>query len=146
MKSRTRYQIHWLFYAALAAAFWGLNYVLEEKLLETFSVLQMLFFSSSFITVLMGGYCYFFGLLPGRNFLRTVHKRWLVIMMVSHVAAIYLILLSIQMAAAHQAAIVEISYPLFTVLFTWLLFKVKIHWSFFVGGGLILGGSYIIIL
>lgn len=145
MKSRTRHQIHWLFYAAMAAVFWGLNYVVEEKLLQTFSVIQMLFFSSFFITVLMASYCWYFKLLPGTKLLAAANKKWLLLMVTSHVAAIYLILLSIQMAEAHQAAIVEITYPLFTVLFSWVLFRVRIHWSFFVGGGLILAGSYLII-
>ena len=141
-----RREIPWLVFAGLAAMLWGLNYVVEEKLLQTFSVMEMLFFSSLFMTLFIGGYCLYFRCMPTFGLIRNTSTFWLLLMLVSHVAAIYLILLSIQMAASHQAAIVEITYPLFTVLFSWLFFKVRIHLSFFVGGGLILAGSGVILL
>mgnify|MGYP005854565787 CR=1 FL=1 len=143
--STTPQRSFWLLFAAMAAVLWGLNYVMEQKLLQTFTVMEMLFFSSFFMTLLVGGTCVYLKCLPTPAVLKNTSRLWLVLMLVSHVGAIYLILLSIKLAASHQAAIVEITYPLFTVLFGWLFFRVRIHWSFFVGGGLILAGSWLII-
>jgi drug/metabolite transporter (DMT)-like permease len=52
----------------------------------------------------------------------------------------FLIFMSIKASNATIAAILELSYPLFTILFTWLLFRIN-----YISPGVIIGSIFIII-
>jgi drug/metabolite transporter (DMT)-like permease len=60
-------------------------------------------------------------------------------------AAWMITVFTIKNISADYTAIAEISYPLFTVLFGYLLFSRKIDWSMAAGAALIITGSFILI-
>jgi drug/metabolite transporter (DMT)-like permease len=116
----------WLIYAICAAVLWGLNYSLSEKILhndispQTLLALQMS----------IGGIAYLlisYATSLKKDVLLILSSRYLLILLVAElVAAIianYFISMSIKAKDATLAGLVEQSYPIFTVIFTWLLFK-----------------------
>jgi drug/metabolite transporter (DMT)-like permease len=116
----------WLIYAICAAILWGLNYSLSEKILhsdispQTLLALQMC----------IGGMAYLlisYATSLKNDVILIMSSRYLLVLLVAElVAAIvanYFISLSIKAKDATLAGLVEQSYPIFTVIFTWLIFK-----------------------
>lgn len=114
----------WFIFAITAAVFWGINYSLAEKIGERISLISLLAMEMALGTILVGIYAYFTTLKTDLNALwadPTLMKLTVVeitIVMLANVA----IVLSIQSKNATTAGLIELSYPLFTMLFTWLLF------------------------
>lgn len=136
----------WIFLSLGASVLWGLTYVLDQRVLQTLTAVQLLMMSSLFAFVFLGAYSFFSGDLGSlkTNLLKT-DWRWLLAVFVISNCAGLLIMSSIKASNASLAAIIEISYPLFTVLFGYLLIKnYHLHWSFAVGAVFILTGSFII--
>lgn len=52
---------------------------------------------------------------------------------------------AIKNVSANYAAIAEISYPLFTALFGYLIFSRRLSWTMAVGAGLIFAGVFLIV-
>ena len=118
--------VPWFLYAIAAAILWGLNYALTEKLMKTFStaiVLLSAALGGLVMAILMG--------LSGGGFRRDLELLqaggrevwWLVASVVVYVVANLCILASVRGSNATIAAVVETTYPLFTVVFAWLLFR-----------------------
>ena len=130
----------WLFYAIVAAMLWGLNYSLNERVFEkevspaTLLVFQAM--AGMLIAGLVGGRS-----IPGD--LRAVATDratlgFAVAALFSYGLGNLMISLSIQAKNATVAGLVELSYPIFTVLFSYLLFK-KWHLSpMGMGGGVLI--------
>ncbi|MGV3739835.1 MAG: DMT family transporter [Gammaproteobacteria bacterium] len=114
----------WFIYAITAAIFWGINYSLAEKIGERISLISLLAMEMALGTILVGIYAYFTTLKTDLTALWTdpaLMKLTVIeitIVMLANVA----IVLSIQSKNATTAGLIELSYPLFTMLFTWLLF------------------------
>lgn len=139
----------WLLYAIGASMLWGLNYSLNERVFQdrihptTLLVFQGL--ATSGVALAMG----LFRLVPD---LRTVAQDrstlYLVVgALVTNGVGNLLISLSIQAKNATLAGLVELSYPIFTVLFTYLLFR-QLHLTpmIMAGGALILVGIVLVTL
>lgn len=137
---------YWLLLALGAAMLWGIAYTLDERVMEHMAVTQFMFLSGVFCTVLLGGWLLATGQmasLPQRVMDTPPLILWssLSITLTASVA----ILASIKLANASIAALLEISYPIFTILFAWLIFgKVQVNLPVICGGGLILAGSFIV--
>ncbi len=114
----------WFIYAIVAAVLWGIHYTLAEKIGERISLISVLAMEMILGGILIGLYAYF-------TTLKTdVVTLWInppimrltlieiVVVMLANVA----IVLSIQSKNATTAGLIELSYPLFTILFTWVLF------------------------
>lgn len=139
-------QMSWVALSVTAAALWGLNYVLEQRAMASLSPQQLLLMIASFSVVALTCYCAYSGELTSIPAKAREIPFWALggVMIIS-LAANFSILKSIQLANASLAAIIEISYPFFTVLFAWLLLgQNNLSWSFALGGGLIMLGTYIV--
>lgn len=114
----------WFIYAITAAVFWGINYSLAEKIGERISLISLLAMEMALGAILVGIYAYFTSLKTDLTALWTDPTLMkltvieIIIVMLANVA----IVLSIQSKNATTAGLIELSYPLFTMLFTWLLF------------------------
>jgi len=140
----------WLIIAAAAAVVWGLNYSLDEKIFELqVSPATLLAFQAWLGAFLFTILSYF---TTGKTDLAILSSNrtalWLTIASVIAVTTgIYLIAASIQAKNATLASLVEQTYPLFTVLFTYLLFHVHhLTRNVIIGGVMILIGAVIIAL
>lgn len=134
----------WFVYACSAAVLWGLSYTVSEQLMKKLSIPTVL------LTAAMGNLI--FALAAGlilKKFpkdwetLKTGDGvTWLMLGSVAvYVAANIFILLATKSKNATMAAMVEITYPLFTALFAWLLFKeVQVNTGTAFGAALILSG------
>jgi|688.fasta_scaffold987326_1 drug/metabolite transporter (DMT)-like permease len=140
-------KLMWLQYALLASILWGLNYTLNAKLLQFISPLSLM-------AVQMGlGSILFFSM---SNFAKINHEikillnhKQLILIILSTVLIMMLanfcIYKSISSKNAVLAAIIETCYPMFTLLFSWLIYRenfFNLHTIF--GGLFILIGIVII--
>jgi drug/metabolite transporter (DMT)-like permease len=117
----------WLLYALGAALIWGINYAVSGRLLERGMSPQTLFFVDLvFGTLALGAMITFSG-----RWSATISELqnarpdfvWLVIAVAAAAAAGLLIFMSIEAKNATVASLIEVTYPLFTALFAWALFR-----------------------
>lgn len=139
----------WFVFASATAVFWGLGYALCEKVLHSdVSIsfyLSCIYLLSAPVFVLM---TYSNGSFrPSLEAL--ADQKTLLIMLGSIVTFIFgnlFIMQAIHLKNATYANLIEIAYPLFTVLFTYLIFRTAhLDWSVVLGGLLIISGSMLII-
>lgn len=140
----------WAAYALLAAVFWGLAYTLAGRLVIGGLSTPFILSSYGVITVT----CYVVTMLKSGTLkagMETVAGNWLlglyiVIIALSMVAGQFLIYQAINLKDAPHAVILEITYPVFTFILTWLLFRdVELSWSIIIGGLLIFAGASLIL-
>jgi drug/metabolite transporter (DMT)-like permease len=137
----------WLVCALLAAVLWGLNYTLTEKILRYIAPTTLLAFE-----MLIGAICfliisYFTNLKQDVTTLmsQSAILKITILEIIVVILANFLIVYSIHAKNATVAGIIEIIYPLFTILFTWLIFQEShLNIPVLLGGGLILLGVFII--
>ena len=134
----------WIVYALLAALFWGMSYTYSEQVLKKISVPSLLLFeaSANVIMALCIG-------LAGKTFVtdwQTIKQGQLdakvfFICLIVYAIANLFIMMSIQAKNATMAGLIEISYPIFTAFFAWLIFKeTQFNAGTIFGGLLILSG------
>lgn len=116
----------WIVYALCAAVFWGLSYTYSEQVLRKISVSSLL---------LMDGLACLTMALTAGLITKSVGRDWdiikkgelpasvLVTSIVVYSIATLFIIMSIKAKNATMAGLIEISYPIFTALFAWLIFK-----------------------
>ncbi len=137
----------WLIYAILAAVTWGLSYTLDERVFRHISPLTLLACSMLIGGLIFSIMAYFFQLKSDMAILAQDKKLWGLILaaIAAANAGTLFIALSIQAKNATLAAIVELSYPLFTILFAWLIFKENyLNIKVAIGGILMLLGAALI--
>ena len=133
----------WALYAIIASILWGIDYALTEKALQNiqFSMLLSIELFFGFLTMLgiaifSGSYkTDLTGLFSSNKTLLLV-----VVIVVAFNIANMFIVLSIGDKNATLSGLIEISYPLFIALFSWLFFREN-NLSF----GTILGGTFVLI-
>lgn len=117
----------WLIYAISASVVWGLDYALGEKIFRSkIAPTTLLFFQLLFGIIA-------FLIIGIRNsqlkqdvsilMANTQTLGWVLVALLTFNAGNLLIFLSIQSKNATIAGLIELSYPIFTVLFSWLLFN-----------------------
>ena len=137
----------WTLTAFGAAALWGLNYLAMERVLKTLRTSQVILLTYG-LTLLVA--TVFIALAPAESGafyqkVQQVSPPWLVAAILTHILAVVCIVSSIEKASSHLAAMIEVSYPVFTVLFAWLLLgHADIGLSYFIGGGMIMAGVFVI--
>ena len=138
----------WMVYALIGAILWGIDYAIAEKVLQRISV-------TTFVTIHL-----FFGFITAavlayfsRSFQSDVNLlasnkgtlAWFIAGLVAFVAASIIIPFAIQNKNATVIGLIEISYPLFIILFSWLLFRTyHLSWHLALGGVLVIAGISII--
>lgn len=137
-----------VFFAVLAAMSWGLVYVLEQIVLNEFSVAKFIVYQSLFMGVIALVFVIFLphegsalSLLDWKILLQPTF----LILMAATFLAEFLILKSVQGVGAHYATLFEISFPFFTAIFAYYILQQPLQLLTFVGGLFILVGSGIII-
>ena len=139
----------WLLYALGAAIIWGVNYAVSGRLLERGMSPQTLFLVDLiFGTLAVGLLISLSGRWPATILeLRQARPEilWLVIAVAAATAAGLLIFMSIEAKNATVASLIEVTYPLFTAFFAWVLFRqTTLNTATIIGGLLIFAGVLIV--
>ena len=138
----------WLALAVSASVLWGIAYALHEQVYRHVSVLTSLTISYAVATV--GLMIALVATKAYRNDLATIFGSKQVMLLIGAEAAVsvlaaLLIGFSIQGKDATVAGLVEMSYPLFIIIFSYLLFREgHLTWSVALGGALIFAGVAVI--
>jgi drug/metabolite transporter (DMT)-like permease len=133
-------------FAIGAAMIWGLAYAIDQKILSNISPITLLFISSLLAAIITLPF-----IISSSNNLKGLMgsgKTILLLIIVSGILttlANFLIFSSIKNLNASLASIIEIAYPFFVVLFSFIFFRSSLNIYFFIGGMLIFIGSIIII-
>ncbi len=135
-----------LIYAIGAAVVWGMVYAIDQKLLEGTSTIILIFIGSLTTTILMLPFMYFHEqeALKDLFFSGKVNMYVLTLSIVLGSLASFFIYESIRLIGASPASILEIAYPFFVILFTFIFFGTAPNIYFVIGGILIFSGAAII--
>lgn len=138
----------WALYAIIAAILWGVDYALTERALQSirFSMLLSIELFFGFLTML--GIAIFSGSYKA-DLAGLFSSNKTMVLVVAIVIAFNLantfIVLSIGDKSATLSGLIEISYPLFIALFSWLFFRENsLSIGTVLGGLCVLGGISII--
>ena len=133
-------------YAIGAALTWGLVYTIDQKILAGVSPMTLLFIDSVIATIIMLPFVFFSnGSIKAVVTSGRMNLFLIILSVVLATLANFLIFSGIKNLGASTASIIEIAYPFFVVLFTYLFFRTTPNIYFFIGGSLIFIGSIIII-
>jgi drug/metabolite transporter (DMT)-like permease len=139
--------IPWYVAALGAAVVWGIHYPLIDFALKRISLMTVLLLTA--IPVLLLVPCFRHVLVADARVLAQLGtgERWTVLSIaVSSLVATVLLFISIDRKNATLAGLIEITYPLVIIFFTWLLFReVNLNWTSAFGGLLIMAGAVIVI-
>lgn len=134
----------WIAYAVAASVFWGVSYTVSEQLMKKISVMGVLLTSAagSFVFALA------VGLATGvfKADIEALKKGDSTGKLMLGAVAVYVIantfiLLATRAKNATMAAMIEITYPLFTALFAYILFKeTQVNAGTLAGAALVLSG------
>lgn len=137
----------WFWFALCAAILWGLSYTINQLTLQYFNEIELLFFEALIVFIILTGYFIFKGNF-GSFTSKLANPKMLGLIISSgliYVIASYFILKSITASNASLAAIIESSYPIFTVLFAFIFFgQLQLNLISGIGFILILSGIIIV--
>lgn len=133
-------------YALAAAISWGLVYAVDQKILSEVSPLVLLFINSAITTILLVPYAFLHKNQLNETLLGS-YTNWqnMLSAIILALVANYCIFLSIKHLGSSYASMIEITYPFFVVLFSYVLFKSTPNIYFFIGSIFICIGSIIIL-
>jgi len=137
----------WVVYAIIAAVFWGMNYALTEKVLHSIAPVTLLALEMFVGTLVFSVASYFTTWAQDKVTLASQPDVfWLTIAeIVVLLLGSFFIIISIYSKNATVAGIIELIYPLFIILFTWLFFgENHVNASVVIGGMFIFVGVLII--
>lgn len=134
----------WIAYAMAASLLWGISYTVNEQLMKKISIPGVL------LTGAIGSFFFALALgLAGGTIAKDIDilkksdgpVKLLAASICVYVIANTFILLATKSKNATMAGMIEITYPLFTALFAYLIFKeTQANWGTIVGAGLVLSG------
>ena len=134
----------WLIYALGAAVMWGLTYVINEQLFKKMNVI-----SSLSITLLISAAVMVFGAYVGgflkRDMITISHSPKLQALMIASIVIFILAEILINFSIADKnatlASLIEISYPIFVALFSYIIYrKGQMDTGTIIGGILVFAG------
>ncbi len=131
----------------IAAMLWGFVYAVDGKLLKTITPTTIILFNG-IISII---FCFFVfwskGFDSSKFFGEDASLKIISITFVTHILTIlasFLALSAIVKIGASTAAIIELSYPFFVIVFSWLLFGQTITKEVLFGGLLMFAGCLLI--
>ena len=141
----------WLFYAVAASICWGMSYAASGPLLNRgFSPLLFFFGYTLFgllgatLSLLCSGRISSLWKLPA---MERADAPWFFFSIAIGALGAYLTYVAMGAKNPTLAALIEVSYPFFVVLFTWLIFReVQLNFITLCGGVLVLAGVAVIML
>lgn len=141
----------WIVYAVAASICWGMSYAASGPILRSgFS--PLVFFFGYSLLGMVGGLAAL--LVSGRlpevwkvgSTLSSAHLAWFLFSLMSAALGAYLTYVAIGAKNPTLAALIEVSYPLFVVLFAWIFFREMQLNALTLGGGLlVLAGVAVIV-
>lgn len=137
----------WIIYALLAAILWGLNYSLSERILNSISPVTLLALEMTTGGILFAIVANFTSLKQDwKTLMVEPNLFWITLLeVIVVIIASFCIVVSVHAKNATAAGIIELIYPLFIILFSWLLFgENHVNTSVIVGGILIFIGVLLI--
>ena len=139
--------MNWFWLALSAAVLWGLGYTINQVTLKHFTTTELLLFECMIAFIVFGIYFIWWGDWGG-FIQKLLNPKQLSLIMSSsliYVIASILILKSINSSNASLAAIIESCYPIFTVIFAFVLFgELQLNLISIIGFILILVGIIIV--
>lgn len=139
--------MNWFWMALFAAILWGLGYTINQITLKTFSAYELLFFESIIVCIVIGTYLICTKQI-GEFVTKITKPKDLSLILASaiiYIVACLLIFKSISSSNATIAAIIESCYPIFTVLFAFIIFgQLQLNLISAIGFILILSGIVLV--
>jgi len=130
-------------YSLIVAITRGVQYAILDKVLVSVPVVVLCFVSSIFNTIFFG-ILFYLGNYSAhfKKYFADKHILWLFILItILYLVSSSLILVAIKNKNATVASLIEISYPIFVVFFSYLFYKnAHINIGTIIGGILVLGG------
>ena len=137
----------WIILALCASLFWGLTYVFNEQVYSKISVFTSLGLTSIIVGVITLLISHFGGMLKPDLFELGESKK-LLCYFIGGVGALLIAELfigfSIVAKNATLAGLIEISYPIFIAIFSYILFKNNVSTPTIIGGVIIFIGIFVI--
>ncbi|MBI5420961.1 MAG: EamA family transporter [Parcubacteria group bacterium] len=129
-----------------AAITWGLVYAIDQKILSGVAPMVLLFVDSIIMVIIVSPFI-FFGDSSIKDVIVSGKTNWLLIIISAVLATLanFLFFSGIKNLNASAASMIEIAYPFFVVLFSYIFFRSVPNIYFFIGGLLVFIGSVIII-
>ena len=137
----------WFWYAIGASALWGIGYVINQVLMRTLSSIEIIVIESFVILMVFVPWLLISGNMKATFLKLTDMKIFFLILAGSiiYISAAILILTSIGSSNATLAAIIEASYPVFTMIFAYFLIgEVQFTLSSIIGCVFIIAGLVIV--
>lgn len=133
-------------YAIGAAVVWGLVYAIDQKVLIGIKPMTLVFINSILMAIMVLPFL-FFSNGSIKQALLLDKNTWMLIIATTALAGLanFFIFSGIKNLDASTASIIEIMYPFFVVLFSFIIFKSSPNIYFFLGGALVFIGTAIII-
>lgn len=134
-----------LIYSIGAAVIWGLVYTLDQKILKSQSPATLLFISSLVTVIIMIPFVIMDNA-PMKAFIGSGKANITLVIGSIFLAAFanFLIFSGIKAIGASPVSLIELSYPFFVVLFSFIIFRTSPNIYFLFGGILIFLGSFVI--
>lgn len=141
----------WFFYSLGASLFWGIGYVLAEKLLRGGLTPAFMMVVATLLSLpIYLAIAHFTGDLKAGWEHVSDNKSRMALLAATALVTVggnFLILMGIAGKNATLASLIEITYPVFTFIFAWMILKdVQLTWGTAVGGALILSGIAVVYL
>ena len=114
----------WLYYALASSIFWGISYAIAERILKTVNITTSLMFGYFVGFVITATYNLFYGNV--KSDINKITPKVFFMMLfcaVINSSAAFLINNSIQQKNATYAGLIEICYPFFTVIASYVIFR-----------------------
>ncbi len=141
----------WAVFALSAAIFWGLAYTMSGRVIHSGVSTPFIlgFVAVATLPVYIAALIKTDSFRPSLEIVlnNKILILFLLVQSISLMMGQYLIYTAITQKNVTYAAVLEISYPLFVCLFTWVLFRdLQMSWNIAVGGLLIFAGSALVFL
>ena len=137
----------WIIFALSASILWGLNYTLNAKLLKSVNASSLLLGQMLFGSILFFLFTNKEKLFKDVSY-ATENKEFLYLFFSTTVFALianFCIFRSISLKNAVLASLLETCYPIFTLIFSWLLFKDNLFNTHTIVGGMLIFFGILII-
>lgn len=133
-------------YAIGAAILWGLVYTIDQKILYGVSPFIYLFVTSVLVVIIMIPFAFYHNE-SIKNLFHVSKITWYLFFLSAGLTTLasFFILSGVKNLGASTVSIIEIAYPPFVILFSFIFFRAIPNIYFFIGGTLIFIGSLIII-
>lgn len=138
----------WFAYALLAAVLWGFDYAIAERVFKHISPLSFLAIQLTVCGLVLLLVALATGTLQKDASVLLASRRTMALLALNIVlfgVAVVLICTAIQAKNATLSGLIEMSYPIFVALASWLVFREnQISLSVVIGGALIFAGAFVI--